>query len=284
VNDFPYLAPPDDGLRRAMGDARRRRYRTAGFSTSSVAAAVLVLAALAGGQGTQSLVEQPAPQQPAVTQVVPDGGTTARTAPRPNQAQPGQVAGQSAGASTGAAGASTGAAPAVASRAQSAKAPPAPPAYVAGTIERQDNYASTIPGTCRIGDTSSTAALCPSTYVQGDGSKASPYVFQAEVCSSRTSLTLLHYAGANEVELAVYRVDAKGPATEVWRWSRTNPDSPSPHTVGLQAASCTNWVFTWTKVASHGAPLGPGTYELRARFLAEELKGYAVPTTGFTIS
>jgi hypothetical protein len=37
-------------------------------------------------------------------------------------------------------------------------------------------------------------------------------------------------------------------------------------------------------VTSDGAPLGPGSYELRARFLAEELKGYSVPTTGFTIS
>ena len=278
MNDFPYLAPPEDGLRRAFSDARRRRFRTAGFSTSGVAAAVVLVAALVGGEGTQSLVQQPAPEQPAVTHVVPDGGTANRTAPRPNQAAAAQV-----GASRPKA---AGYAPAAvllptSTSGQQHRGEARATRYVAGPIDRQDNLGS-IPQPCSI-STSGAAPLCPWANVQGDGSQANPFVFQAEICSNRTSLTLLHYRGANEVDLVVSRVPAKGLPIEVWRWSATNPDTPRPHTIGLEAASCTDWVFTWTKVTSRGAPLGPGSYQLSARFLADELRGVAADPVTFTI-
>ena len=273
-----HLAPSEDGLRRAFADARRRRFRTAGFSTSGVAAAVLVVSALAGGQATQSLIEQPAPEQPAVTHVVPDRGAPHRTAPRLNEAPAGQVAAPPRTAQQAPAAVALPASRTV----ERPQAEPRATRYVAGPIDRQDNVGS-IPQPCNL-STEGSAPLCPWANVTGDGSQANPFTLLGEICSNRTNLTLLHYPGANEVDLVVSRVPAQGLPTEVWRWSATNPDTPWPHTIGLEAASCTDWTFTWTAVTSHGARLGPGSYQLSVRFLADELRGVTASPVPFTIS
>jgi hypothetical protein len=279
VNDFPYLAPPEDGLRRAMADARRRRYRTAGFSTSSVAAAALVLGALVGGQGTQSLVEQPAPQQPAVTQVVPDGGTSARNAPRPNQVQPGRVAGQSPVTGSAPVGTSAGT-----SRSEtvgtsshgSARPAAAAKPYSAGKITRSDSLGY-LPGDYNCPVNGGAQTFCP--YSSASSYSAGVYELFAEVCSTKAHDALLHFGQSNEVDFAVY----KG-STLVWQWSRWHPARDAPHTATVTTGGCLSWTFDWTAVNFQGKKLPAGDYTLETTFLADELSGKEIMRRQFTVS
>lgn len=276
--DFPYVAPPEDGLHRALADARSRRLRSAGLSSTAAAAALCTVAVLMGGAGTQSLVQQPAPEQPAMSRVVPGGGDGAATTPnraRPETRTPGSrpgVPGATPGTASLAANPLGAAAGPVSRTSTSTR-----PRYAAGPVERFDNNGVTAPDTsCNLtGDAQDTTALCTYAYVTG-----TPYQLQAQVCSTRTGLTLLHYPGRNEVDLAVH--DSKG--KQVWRWSRWHPDSPSPHTLGLSAGSCTTWSFSWTGVDAAGHALPKGDYTLRATFLADELADRRISTGEFTIS
>lgn len=276
MKDFPYVAPPADGLHQAMADARGRRLRSAGLTSTAAAGALFTLAVLVGGSGTQSLVQQPAPEQPAVNQVVP-GGRDAPSRAIPND-------GTAARASAGRQGPATSVltAPSTAQVTPAGAGPVSRTStrsqsgYAAGPVERFDNNGFTAPDTgCNLtGDAQDATALCTYAWVSGP-----PYQLQGQVCSTRTGLTLLHYAGRNEVDLAVH--DAKG--VEVWRWSRWHPDTASPHTLGLSAGSCTTWSLDWTAVDATGRALPKGDYTLRATFLADELADRRTSTTEFTL-
>jgi hypothetical protein len=287
VNDFPYVAPPPDGLQRAFTDARGRRFRKAGLSTSTVAAGLAVLALVAGGQGTQSLVQQPSPQQPAVSQLVPDDGREQLpSVPRPNQGQNVQVFGTHQQRSTSASGGQSdgsqlGGSASAPLRDQHAAPRSAGRPYVAGPMARQDNYGTYLPDpNCPLprADTQ-TAELCSYAYY-GTQSGPAPYRLQGEVCSTGRSLALLHFTGRNEVDMAV--TTAKG--KEVWRWSTWHPDRAYAHTISVDGGHCTEWVFDWTGVSSQGAKLPKGEYTLRVTFLAAELAQQRVRTTALTIS
>jgi hypothetical protein len=286
VNGFPHVAPPPDGLHRAFADARSRRLRSAGISTSTVAAGLAVLALVAGGQGTQSLVQQPSPEQPAVSRLVPDGKERLPSVPRPNQGQSVQVYGthqQRTTQATGSSprGAQQGPVASVPLRDRHAGPRSASPPYVAGPIARQDNYGTYFPDTsCPLprADTQ-TAQLCAAARY-GIQSGSSPYQLQGEVCSAGTSLALLHFAGRNEVDMAI--TTSKG--QEVWRWSTWHPDRAYAHTISVDGGSCTEWLFDWTGVSATGTKLPKGDYTLRVTFLAAELAQQRVRTTQLTIS
>jgi len=282
VNDFPHVAPSPDGLQRAFADARGRRWRKAGLSTSTVAGGLAVLALVAGGQGTQSLVQQPSPQQPAVSRLVPDGTQPLPSTSRPNQGQGVQVYGSDQQRRLSG-GQATGTTPGGSLRRTSSGTTPGAPAigphYAAGPISRSDYETGYLPmdTTCAVpAEPNEQPPLC--TSANAPYATAAPYDLQALVCSYRTGLTLLHYTGRNEVDLKVL---AKG--HEVWRWSRWHPDGGSPHTIGVEANSCTAWTFSWTGVDNQGRTLPKGSYTLQATFLAGELAQERTATTTFTI-
>ena len=286
MTDFPYVAPPEDGLRRAMADARGRRYRKAGLSTSTVAAVLAVAAAIAGGQGTQSLIQQPAPEQPAVTRLVPDGeGPEGTSETRPNQV--GSVAGfagTSAASRTTTRGADAGTSAAAPGGSSSDPAKAAGTAarkpYSPGAIKRSEStvYLPSDPGCNVTGRTEDATALCPYASA-GPGNAAGTYQFYGEVGSTRTSTTSLHFAGRNEVDFAVY----KG-AQEVWRWSSWHPDGGVPHTLIIAAGDYCTWSFEWTGVDFTGKRLPAGTYTMRVEFLADELAKRSTLDYDFAVS
>lgn len=278
MKDLPHVAPPADGLRQALADARGRRLRSAGLASTAAAGALLTVAVLTGGAGTQSLVQEPAPEQPAVNRIVPGGPEAPpREDPGISPAARGSAPRRGAAATAvltpplTAPGPSDGPGPVSRTSARS------PSGYAAGPVERFDNNGVTAPDTrCNLtGDAQDATALCTYAAVSG-----APRQLQAQVCSTRTGLTLLHYAGRNEVDLAVH--DAKG--VEVWRWSRWHPDRASPHTLGLSAGSCTTWSLDWAGVDATGRALPKGDYTLRATFLADELADRRTSTTEFTLS
>lgn len=284
MNELPYVAPPQDGLSRAFADARARRLRKASLSTTSVAAVLSSLALLAGGQGTQSLVQQPAPEQPAVARLLPD-----RAAPSPATGQPNRAAGVQLFGTTQRGSVRAVGGPGTAAQRATGDRPTTDrhtgartngPTYWPGSISRADNQAGFIPTdtACAVPSRpGEPPQLCTAAYVMST-SNTGPYELQAQVCSSRTGLTLLHYPGRNEVDLSVTRG-----TSELWRWSRWHPDDPAAHTIGVEANSCTTWTFSWTGVDAQGRRLPKGEYTLRATFLADELTQQRVATWIFQL-
>jgi hypothetical protein len=245
-----------------------------------------VLALVAGGQGTQSLVQQPSPEQPAVSRLVPDGKERLPSVPRPNQGQSVQTFGNDQHRTTAASGDSAAAVQegthgSLPLRDQHTGPHSTRPPYVAGPMTRQDNYGTYLPDTsCPLprADTQ-TAQLC--TYASyGTQSGPAPYQLRGEVCSTGTSLALLHYAGRNEVDMAV--TSSKG--QELWRWSTWHPDRSYAHTISVAGGACTDWLFDWTGVSSSGRKLPKGTYTLKVTFLAAELAQQRVKTYPLSIS
>lgn len=278
MNDFLYVTPPPDGLHHAFASARTRRLRKAGLSTGTAAAAMSVLALLAGSQGTQSLVQQPAPEQPAVSQLVPDDAR--QVAPRPNQGHAVQVFGttqRGTPAGRGVMPVSPVTGPVRGTTDRQVLAAPAGAPYRAGSIARTDN--DPLPSgdaSCAVptGDVKRATGLCTSAWLGGTSGDQ----ITASICSNSTSLTLLHYRGDNEVDFRI--TTSKG--VEVWRWSRWHPDVSRPHTLGLEARTCTTWTFDWTGVDANGHKLAQGDYTLTATFLPDELahdRSYQYPFT-----
>jgi len=285
VNDFPYVAPAPDGLREAMAHARRRRFRTAGFSTSSVAAAMLVVAALAGGQATQSLIQEPAPQQPAVNQLVPVpvDGTTARN--------------NTVGASTGRHSATTpqgtvarGAVdPAASSGSGSvsgtrsgASGRPGRPATT-GPMQRA--YGSPSIDECPLQkSTEQQAVLCPSGGYSNHWNDAGTAMvgedLTGSVCSFDTRNLVLHFDTSLELDLTV--LDEHGQA--LWRWSKENAAEPDQHTLALGTTECWQWTTLWRSVDQSGHRLAAGNYTLRVTSYAKELGKQNVYETGISVS
>lgn len=290
MSGFPYVAPPDGGLEQAFAEARQRRFRTAGLSTSSLAAVLTVAVAVLGGSGTQSLVQQPAPQQPAVSQVLP-------VDPEPGGGRANAVAvvERSSDRTTGGPDDTQGAAAQAGPTAPPLQTPRRPRStagaragggYSAPPLTREDNasgqigntYATNTPGCSLAGQYQGEPAndLCTDAWTVG-GTNGTPFTLQTEVCSSRTQLTLLNYSGSNEVDLEILRA-----GQVVWRWSTWHPDQPDPHKLGLDAQSCIVWAVDWPGVDGQGRKLPAGDYELRATFAARELST-RVGTYGFTI-
>jgi hypothetical protein len=283
MSDFPYVAPPADGLRLAMADARGRRYRSAGLSSATVGTALVAVLALLGGTGTQSLVQQPAPEQPAVTQLVPgpDGDRTSRqntvgavTAPGVrHRAQTGQgsVTQVLLHNTTGGEASTSGSG-------QAAGKP-----YAAGRLTRNDNgvYVPQDPSCNVTGKAEDATTLCPAAYVYGPYSPpTAPYQLNGQVCSTRTGTTTLHYAGRNEVDMTVVSKTGK----VVWRWSQWHPDGGIAHTLGISTGACSSWTYDWTGVDASGQALPKGDYSLTVTFLAAELSGRNRSTYAFTIN
>jgi hypothetical protein len=277
VNDFSYVAPPDDGLRLAMVRARGRRYRTAGFSTTTVAAAFAVLAAIAGGSGTQSLIEQPAPEQPAITQLVP-GPEKGATGTRSNTGT--TVTGSSAanvtpaGPTVADAFAPMPAATAAIGPTRTAAGKP----YAAGPITRNDSQPY-FPSDTNCPVKGGGQAFCPWAAANTYSSTGTPFQLYGEVCSAKAELATLHFANRNEVDFAVYQGTRL-----LWRWSQWHPQSAGPHAITVAPATCSQWTFDWPAVDSRGIPLTKGSYTLRTTFFADELVGKNVMNAAFTIS
>lgn len=285
MSDFAYVAPPVDGLRQALADARSRRLRTAGLSSATAGTALVAVLAMLGGTGTQSLVQQPAPEQPAVTQLVPvpaeDQGTT--------QNRAGTVSGSTQRTTSSRTRPSVTQVLArdttdrIQPRGLAGPGTRSTKPYAAGAVVRNDNgvYLPQDPSCNVTGKAEDATTLCPAAYVYGPSTPPSaPYQLYGEVCSTRTGTTTLHYAARNEVDLTV--VSKAG--TVVWRWSQWHPDGGSPHTIGVVTGGCSSWTYDWTAVDSTGRALPKGDYSLRVTFLATELGGRPPSSHPFTIS
>jgi hypothetical protein len=269
VNDLPLLAPPQDGLRLAMSAARHRRLRTAGTTTSLAAAALSVAVVALGTQGTQTLLQEPAPELPAVTVIVEgvdDGQPTEVTPP-----QAGAPVGTTANVSRRA----TGTAPADAEQTTTedgdTTSPRAPvKGYAAGPLTEQ--YSDLGVPVCSVQDATS---LCRTASASSTGSTVELY---AEVCSTSTATSLLHFPASNEVDFVVERA-----GEPVWQWSAWHPDRPQPHELALGTGACNSWSFSWTLVDAHGAKVPKGEYVMKARYLADEFAGRRVLVSPFTV-
>ena len=286
MTDFPYVSPPADGLYLAMATARGRRVRKAGASTSFTATAIVVLALLAGSTGRQTLLQQPAPETPAVTgeHKVPSGRVAPSTANAikpgalglfsptlagtgtPGSAQSGQAGAQNSGSSSGASGLDP-------SRSQGSAAKP----YRAGPLTRNDNQFS-IPA-CAVNGETNSATLCPNSNASAVNNTPSVYQFYADICSAQTDTTSLHYPSSNEVDFAVYNGDK-----EIWRWSSWHPATDRPHQITLQTGTCSSWTFNWTSVDGLGNKVPRGAYKLKTTFLAAELSSHRTHVSSFTVS
>ena len=283
MSEHPYVAPPPDGLRLAMAAARGRRFRTAGLSSATLGTALVAVLALLGGTGTQSLVEQPAPEQPAVTRLVP--GPAGEHSTRQNAVSPSSDGLRQAAPVAGQGSvdqvllrtpADGGAAQPVGTREQGK-------AYAAGPITRADGVYLPQDPSCNVtGKAADATTLCPAASVYGPSSPPSaPYQLYGEVCSTRTGTTTLHYAGRNEVDMTVV---SKATGDVVWRWSQWHPDGGAAHTLGLVTGGCSGWTYDWTAVDGLGKALAKGDYALTVTFLAAELSGRDRSTYAFTIS
>lgn len=271
MTDFPYVAPPPDGLRLAMAEARGRRFRTAGISSATVGTALVAVLTVLGGTGTQSLVEQPAPEQPAVTQLVPGPAgdqsrqNTVRTV-SPSDAHP---------------GASGGNAPSITGVVARGEAPGSGGSTDAGgstsgttsAMTRSAAGPSTIGDTCPINKTTSgQASLCPGGYSsQVFDSQGNPVAgtqdLVTSVCSYDARTITAHFDTTLEADMAV--LDDKG--HELWRWSREHTERPAPHTLSLATGDCWEWRTTWRDVDQAGHRLVAGSYTLRVTSFAKEL-------------
>ncbi|HUR14983.1 MAG TPA: hypothetical protein VM097_10890 [Mycobacteriales bacterium] len=282
MSDFPAVAPPPDGLRQAMAAARGRRLRSAGLTSATAGSALVAVLALLGGTGTQSLVQQPAPEQPAVTNLVPgpEGertgtentvGAVTSTGGRPRQ-------GVDSRSRSGAATLALGTTDTIRERSLTSGTSSKP--YAAGPLTRDDNgFYVPMGAECNVtGKPEDATTLCP--YAQATP-QPTPTHFNlyGEVCSTRTNRTTLHYEGRNEVDMAVYQG-----STLLWRWSRWHPDSPAPHTFDLATGACSSWTYAWTGVDAEGRTLPKGDYTLEVTHFAEELAGRNRTRAAFTIS
>jgi hypothetical protein len=286
MSDFPYVAPPVDGLRQAMLDARGRRFRTAGFTSASVATALVAVLAVLGGTGTQSLVQQPAPEQPAVTRLVPG----------PDEAQGGTdnaVGALSAGADVSAAGLRPAGAGGAAPETRAQQAPLGSSGAGSGdaprtttAMRRSQGSPYTIGDSCPVAKTTSgKLMLCPAasysqTYDDNGNAITNVMDLIGSVCSYDTSSVLLHFDTDVEADVAV--LDSKG--HELWRWSREHVTTADPHTVSLGTGECWDWTTRWTGVDQRGRHLPAGTYTLRATSFARELGSQNTYETSVRVS
>lgn len=268
MNDLPLLPPPQDGLRLALATARHRRLRTAGTTTSLTAAALSVAVLALGTPGTQTLLQEPAPEIPAVTVIVEgvdDKHVSEQTVTPP------RAGAWSAATAVGPATA-PGAAAGTTTEAGDTTSPRAPvKGYAAGPLTEQ--YTDLGVPVCSVQDATS---LCRTASASGTTSKVE---FYAEVCSTSTATSLLHFPASNEVDFVVERA-----GEPVWRWSSWHQARPQPHVLALGTGACNSWSFAWTLVDAHGAKVPKGDYVMKARYLADEFAGRRVLVSPFTLS
>lgn len=275
MRNFTPISSPQDGLQLAFASARSRRLRTASTTTTLVATTLSVVALALGAPGSHTLLQEPVPERPAV---VTDVEHPPAPSPRPNHlagsvslAQITSIAGHRPSTT-----AATTTSPQPAG--QSAPVTRMGPRYEAGQINRQENGLSSVPTPeCTVtGRTEDATSLCPSAWVTNYA--GAPVQLVADICSTRTSNTVLHYTGRNDVDFEILH---KGKS--VWRWSDWHRDGGSPHALAVATGSCVQWTFDWTKVDGTGAPLPAGDYMFRTTFLAAELGGRNVASYAFTL-
>jgi hypothetical protein len=281
MNEHPYVGPPPGGLDRALREARRRRWRTAGVGSGSAMALALVAAALVAQTGTQSLTQLPDTEIPAVVGI----DESHETAPveRPNTVLPAQVTGEgpspadpgsSASAEPGLGGAT---APATTGSTGSGTGPATPDdatsTYRAGPLTSQQGIITV--GLCGVDSESSPAQMCPQTTASTDQGVTT---LDGQICSTQAETESLHFASHREVDFAISR-DGR----VVWRWSTWHPDRARPHTQPIQPGTCNSWTFGWTQVDSAGTRVPAGTYVLTTTFFADEVSDRRVKTVEFTL-
>ena len=273
MGEFPHVGPPTDGLHLAMATARERRLRKAGISSGFTAAALLVVALVAGTSGRSTLVQEPKPDVPAVVSVdrVPGPAPARRTTATTPLTLP--------GAAVPAASAAPSAAtpPAPARPGVTTTRPAVPPAggTVSVTEPMRTGYVSPATAGCPFGGYG--PAFCASYSRAADGSSE---VLQATVCSLQASSVDLHFTTDLEVDVLV--ADRTG--RTLWRWSAQNPPSPDPHTLGLDPGECVQWSTTWRVVDAAGRRLAKGDYTIRTTSTASELRGRETVSQPYTVS
>jgi len=279
MTEHPYVAPPVDGLRLAMADARGRRYRSAGLSSATVGTALVAVLAVLGGSGTQSLVEQPAPEQPAVTQLVP--GPAGDQTSRQNTVGAVSSTGQITAAGLRPTGADSGitgqaARPDTAARTSSSS-------FVGPRTTAPMRLAPGNPSTidaCPVNKTTSgQASLCPAGLSRTYDNQGNPLTgaldLVTSVCSYDTRALTLHFTTTNEADVAV--LDSKRHV--LWRWSVEHAPVASPHTLAMGTGDCWEWSTVWAGVNQAGRPLPAGNYTLRLTSYVRELGSQNVVET-----
>lgn len=266
MTDFPYVAPPVDGLAQALATARRRRLRTASLTTSLGASLALVVPLLLGGGSQAVLLPTPDPQQPAV-------GVTATPAPAGSHAAEANVAsGPVVGLATRRTSPLPSAAPDPGTTGWAA-APdvtrrdrptlPARP-YAAGPLQRQDNVNGYVPSICLHGNDARATGLCTAASATNQGARS--VRFEADVCNLDTSATPVWFDTSNEMDFTVLSSSGK----PLWRWSTWHAAREAPHNISVDAGACTVWTFDWTAVAASGRALPDGDYQLKVDYLTAD--------------
>jgi hypothetical protein len=274
MTDFPPVAPPEDGLRAALREARARRTRTAalcsGTALSLVAAALLSL----GGSSTTTLLPPTDDRTPRPTSA-PSPEPTSGLVVLP---LPGAAPSATAEASRGVQPSPT-AAPGSSPQPSRRPGRPSPTALphdlptTSAAMARADSNVA-VPNNCTyFGESSGYCRdAIPDSY-RTDGT------LQARICTTNATSTALHYPSARELDLAVVQ-DGR----TLWRWSRTHPDRAGAHTSRLPAGRCTYWSTAWRGVDDAGHLLAPGDYTLVATFSADELAGGRTISSPFTLT
>lgn len=288
MSDFPYVGPPADGLHLAMATARGRRLRKAGASGSASALALAAVALLAGGAGNQTLIQQPAPQVPAVHRVdkVPSGTvdrparTTGTTALGAGSSLPGTSVSVPGAPVAPAAPTLTGDTTSPARGSTSIHSP------VRATGEMKSGYGNyNSIDSCPVNKGASQQRLiCPSVSTSdtwnSDNTKVVSTTLVGDVCSFDASAIDLHFSTTGELDFVVR--DSVG--RQVWRWSLEHPAQADRHAIRLTAGDCWQWATPWTFVDQAGKALPTGTYTVEAISSAAELGRQNTSTVGYPVS
>ncbi len=253
---FPLGPPADgDGLRRALADARRRRFRTLGTAcVVPVLAGFVALAAPDGSPGSRLQVGPVSPviasEDPASPEPEPEPVPGSPSA-EPGTASPEPSASEEPEPS------------------ESPEAEPSHPGYVDDPTLPDDPpapsydmdravYPEAGPHDCYLAESSLTD-WCVDV-VPGKAE------VKVELCRARATAGQLTFATEREADFRV--ADSTG--TTVWRWSAGRTFASEAHAVELPRFGCVVWWTRWDGVDDAGTPLARGRYTLSASVFASE--------------
>jgi hypothetical protein len=269
---LPRHAPPHGGLAEVTARARRRQRRAAAGGAGALALSAVVLIALGGTAGTDSLrqtdigVAGTSPR-PATSATGGAPFASARPAVPAATPHPGRPA-----ATTDAGGSTAGGSPA-----------PAAARQAASQAMRRAYSHDPVGGTVCGGIVSDPAASDGQKLCGGvDAATATRgYAdFAVTGCLDRaaTNDATLTFASDREADVALYR-DGK----RVWLWSAGRTFRRRAHSLPLTAGDCYTWTTSWRTTDAAGRALPRGDYEVRGTIAAAELGSDNAWTTTLTL-
>lgn len=264
------LAPPPDGLERALREAQRRRLHSAGFGVTVAALGCAALLALSSTAGRDVLGQDRLPD------VARDGiDVTVVPAPEPTpdvQSQP------AAGGPVGRPRSTTPPAAPVQEREGEQPRPepsaPRPDAAVEadpGMTRDGPLYMVSPRTTCTVGERTLCSGLDVTPLESG-------FRVVAHICSHGPAPVSLRFPGSLEVDLVV-----GPPGAPDWRWSDGRAFDTTPHTLRLEQGQCWQWSTTYDARTGDGGTLPEGMHRMTAEFTAEALGDAAEAQADFVV-